>query len=157
MEHVEAAQGADTFTVLKISLTYGALEENIFIVMPIGHFEIAARKIVQIIFGQNWRSAVAFLRIKLLILKKLVLFGNTRDELAFYHFLVDHMGDGMILQFFLLHLLLAELASNKIWISRRHLAPVHVIGQHAARKLLEAERALGHLFLAEVGDMLLIF
>ena len=157
MEHVEAAQGTDALTVLKVCLAHGALKEDIFIVMTIGHFEITARQIIQIFFGQNWRFAHAFRLIKLLILKKLVLFGNTRDKLALYHFLVDQMGDGMILQLFLFHLLLAELASNKARITHRHLAPVHVVGQHAAWKLLEADRALSHLLLAEVRDMLLIF
>ena len=154
---MKAAQGADAFTVLKICLAYGALKEDILLVMPIGHFEIATRQIVQIIFGQNWCFAAAFRLIKLFILKKLFLFGNTRNKLALYHFLVDQMSDGMILQLFLFHLLLAELASNKTRITHRHLAPVHVVGQHAAWKLLEADRALGRLLLAEVGDMLLIF
>ena len=154
---MEAAQGANTLTVLKICLAHGTLEEYILIVMPIGHFEVAARKILQIIFGQNWSSATSTRLIKLLLFKKFVLFGNSLDKLALYHLLVDHMGDGVILQLFLLHLLLAELASDKIRIFRRHLAPVHVVGQHAAWKLFEADRALGHLLLAEVGDVLLIF
>ena len=94
---MEAAQGADTLTVLKICLAHGALKEDILIIMPIGHFEIAARQIIQIFFGQNWRFAHAFRLIKLLILKKLVLFSYTSDKLALYHFLVDQMGDGMIL------------------------------------------------------------
>ena len=67
------------------------------------------------------------------------------------------MGDGMILQLFLFHLLLAEFASYKTRVAHRHLAAIHVVGQHAAWKLLKADRALSHLLLTEVGDMLLIF
>ena len=76
--------------------------------------------------------------------------------LAFNLFLLYSVGDGMVLELAFAHLHFAEFAGHYVRVLHRNAAELDVFVHEADREFLKAERALAHLLLAEVRDVLLV-